>query len=424
MEASAITTLVPPEEPQMAQVAQSTPSPQTPAVPTGQPEITIPQPPTYGQNTAEAADTRQRPPMMTVSESRIVTADQQQMVRNSSAPADASRSADGSPLSGGTLPQPTDASETSTAAGAGAVIWNVLFFGGLIVAVTLVVVGWMKTNAEMNDQRRQIQALYTDSEIAAADQIPSDTDISDLVGQLSASQSRETGISEDAATSKEEQADELELAVDTAAAPTDSRPDPLQPTRIADDAPSVAEVAAAIQQSKAAMPQPAAPPAAPAPQKPMAPAQPVAAQMPQPAAAMKPMAEPAPSADVQQAQPAAEPAPKPVFKPVAQASGKINQGSAVQRSAEQFDHQAREQADQAVASAFSELEELIQNRLPVDLKQTDLPLRVTLFGRPAGPRRLRVDAAHETVPAPHMNMNMNRAGQRKSQLAAQDPQTD
>ncbi|MEJ7592680.1 MAG: hypothetical protein WKF77_14110 [Planctomycetaceae bacterium] len=53
----------------------------------------------------------------------------------------------------------------------------------------------------------------------------------------------------------------------------------------------------------------------------------------------------------------------------------------------------------------SDLEDLLQNRLPIDLCETQLPLRVALFGKPAGPRRLRIDAAHSAVPAPHMNLS-------------------
>ncbi len=48
-----------------------------------------------------------------------------------------------------------------------------------------------------------------------------------------------------------------------------------------------------------------------------------------------------------------------------------------------------------------DLEDLIQNRVPMDLTQAQLPLRVTLFGRPAGPRRLRIDAAHTQIAAPN-----------------------
>ncbi|MEO2026353.1 MAG: hypothetical protein ABGZ23_10800 [Fuerstiella sp.] len=52
--------------------------------------------------------------------------------------------------------------------------------------------------------------------------------------------------------------------------------------------------------------------------------------------------------------------------------------------------------------AFSDLEDLLQNRLPFDIKQADLPLRIALFGSPAGPRRLRVDAAHTQTAPPHI----------------------
>ena len=52
--------------------------------------------------------------------------------------------------------------------------------------------------------------------------------------------------------------------------------------------------------------------------------------------------------------------------------------------------------------AFSDLEDLLQNRLPIDVKKSDLPLRITLFGKPAGPCRLRIDAAHTETAPPHM----------------------
>ena len=51
---------------------------------------------------------------------------------------------------------------------------------------------------------------------------------------------------------------------------------------------------------------------------------------------------------------------------------------------------------------FSDLEELLQNQVPVDISQADLPLRIALFGNPAGPRRLRIDAAHTQLAPPHM----------------------
>ena len=61
-----------------------------------------------------------------------------------------------------------------------------------------------------------------------------------------------------------------------------------------------------------------------------------------------------------------------------------------------------------------DLEGLIQNRLPVEVKQADLPLRVTLFGRPAGPRRLRIDAAHTQVAPPKFAVD-GQSRQRASQ---------
>ena len=64
------------------------------------------------------------------------------------------------------------------------------------------------------------------------------------------------------------------------------------------------------------------------------------------------------------------------------------------------------------------LDELLQNRLPVDLYEAQLPLRVSLFGKAAGPRRLRIDAAHARVPAPHMNFSADRKREEPAVSAA------
>lgn len=71
------------------------------------------------------------------------------------------------------------------------------------------------------------------------------------------------------------------------------------------------------------------------------------------------------------------------------------------------------------SKVLSDLEDLLQNRLPIDLCQVELPLRVSLFGRPAGPRRLRIDAAHARVPAPHMNMSSERRRDEAVTVSAQ-----
>jgi hypothetical protein len=71
------------------------------------------------------------------------------------------------------------------------------------------------------------------------------------------------------------------------------------------------------------------------------------------------------------------------------------------------------------AKVLSDLEDLLQNRLPIDLCQVELPLRVSLFGRPAGPRRLRIDAAHSRVPVPHMNMSSERRRDEAVTVSAQ-----
>ncbi len=53
------------------------------------------------------------------------------------------------------------------------------------------------------------------------------------------------------------------------------------------------------------------------------------------------------------------------------------------------------------STAADDLDDLIRNRLPVVLQDAELPQHVSLYGRPAGPRRLRIDAAHTELTAPH-----------------------
>lgn len=76
---------------------------------------------------------------------------------------------------------------------------------------------------------------------------------------------------------------------------------------------------------------------------------------------------------------------------------------------------ANEVEDQSKMSA---LEDLLQNRLPIDLCDAQLPLRIDLFGTPAGPRRLRIDAAHKTVPAPHVNLTSEKRREQRATVSA------
>jgi len=69
-------------------------------------------------------------------------------------------------------------------------------------------------------------------------------------------------------------------------------------------------------------------------------------------------------------------------------------------------------------SGFTDLEDLLLNRLPIDLCTTRLPLRVALYGRPAGPRRLRIDAAHDSLAAPHMIRSAERKRDKASLASA------
>ncbi len=67
------------------------------------------------------------------------------------------------------------------------------------------------------------------------------------------------------------------------------------------------------------------------------------------------------------------------------------------------------------------LEDLLHNRLPMELKQAQLPLQIALFGKPAGPQRIRIDAAHTTIAPPHMASSARRSKQ-KMPAASDDVQ--
>lgn len=104
------------------------------------------------------------------------------------------------------------------------------------------------------------------------------------------------------------------------------------------------------------------------------------------------------------------PAIKPVTPPVASEPAVLSSVPNRPTASESFVNGAKD---------LSDLEDLLQNRLPIDLCQVELPVRVSLFGRPAGPRRLRIDAAHSRVPAPHMNLSSERRRDEAVTVSAQ-----
>ena len=80
------------------------------------------------------------------------------------------------------------------------------------------------------------------------------------------------------------------------------------------------------------------------------------------------------------------------------------------------DEQIERQVNDTAAELRSELEDLIHNRLPMNLQQIELPLRINLFGKPSGPKRLRIDSAHTQIAAPHM-MSTAKTGRRSQSVA-------
>lgn len=80
-------------------------------------------------------------------------------------------------------------------------------------------------------------------------------------------------------------------------------------------------------------------------------------------------------------------------------------------------------AQEATAeTAPDPLDDLIHNRLPLQLNQTQLPLQIALYGRPDGPRRLRIDAAHTQIAPPHMS-SVERQAQRREPVMASNQKT-
>ncbi len=121
----------------------------------------------------------------------------------------------------------------------------------------------------------------------------------------------------------------------------------------------------------------------------------------------------------------AENSPKPVTSlPSLEIQPDVKMPAAGQGRADILQSQAGAMTEGTATSenseAFTELDDLLQNRLPVDLCTARLPMRISLFGRAAGPRRLRIDAAHTKLSGPHINL----AAERKREEPAMAPAID
>jgi hypothetical protein len=72
------------------------------------------------------------------------------------------------------------------------------------------------------------------------------------------------------------------------------------------------------------------------------------------------------------------------------------------------------------------LDDLLHNRLPVEQQAIELPARMTLYGRPNGPRHLRLDPPHPVLAGAHFALSAERrAGKqpRTGQAAATNPES-
>ncbi len=71
--------------------------------------------------------------------------------------------------------------------------------------------------------------------------------------------------------------------------------------------------------------------------------------------------------------------------------------------------------------SWQDLEDLIQNKLPLELQQAKLPLKVALFGKPSGPQRLRIDAAHTSIAPPNFASSRKKDGNKRQMAATSSP---
>jgi hypothetical protein len=71
------------------------------------------------------------------------------------------------------------------------------------------------------------------------------------------------------------------------------------------------------------------------------------------------------------------------------------------------------------------LDDLIENRLPMDLQQARFPLQINLFGRAAGPRHLRIDAAQPVLTGPHASFQSGtKSGSKSRSVTATSSATE
>jgi len=300
--------------------------------------------------------------------------------------------------------------------------WNLMFIGGLLLAGTLILVGTMRSDT-------------TDDRIIGAGTIPQRTILEAPLKQADATQSTPPVTDSNTADSKTTASTAIretpmanpKVAETKLAAPKAEQPNVSKTSSLVSELEwfstdwhgrAVATSASAADKSQSHSPvtfdAETAVPKAAVP-KTVAPKTAIAATAMWQAARPERLITATPAAAASPADAVAETNPREIATAEAVSDSRIKE-SAPQPTAinEQEAINAElslPQADRiltATENSFSDLEDLLQNRLPIDLCETQLPLRVALFGKPLGPRRLRIDAAHTAVPDPHTNLTADR----------------
>lgn len=280
--------------------------------------------------------------------------------------------------------------ELSAESTAGSTLWNLVFAGGLLTAAALIIIGWMRSEADM--RQAQARAVQEGTSPPPADSLR---------------QHSQAAVSLDASTTAAAVAEHVTPATQAAAT---------QSTAV-DSGPLIARgewFSGDWLKASAAPPQ--AMPTPPVPAASAETATPAAAAVPIASTSVSP---PLPTwlsgaTTVQAVQSAAHQAldnwsatqsqrsrAAEAVQPVAAAQPAAAASSVTAA-------QIQPAATGTAAETFHDLNDLIENRLPVDLCAARMPLRVNLFGRPAGPQRLRIDAAHTQLAGPHMSLGADR----------------
>jgi|GEM_PF-1015246 len=305
--------------------------------------------------------------------------------------------------------------------------WNLMFIGGLLLAGTLILVGTMRSDT-------------TDDRIIGAGTIPQPTILEAPLMQADAAQSpppvtdSNTAVSKTTASTaiRETPMANPKVAETKLAAPKAEQPNVSKTSSLVSELEwfstdwhgrAVATSGSAADKSQShspatfdaetVSPEAVAPKAAVP--KAVAPKTVVAATSVRQAARPERLITATPAAAASQADAVAETNPREIATAETVSDSRIKesapQPTAINEQEAVNAELSLPQADRmqtATENSFSDLEDLLQNRLPIDLCETQLPLRVALFGKPLGPRRLRIDAAHTAVPDPHMNLTADR----------------